>query len=444
VPAITPPGPRGLPVAGNLIELGRDPLTFFTRCAREYGDMVRYRVPRVTAYLLNRPEYIEYVLVSGRENFVKGRALQATRSLVGDGLLSSDGPRWLRYRRIVQPAFHRSRVAQLGQMMAARAEKMLEQWQSGQSRDVHTDLNVLTQQIATEFLFGTDVGDMSGDVQRTFREGQEAYQARFRTAFLLPESIPTPGNLRRRRVARQLDEIMNRLTAERRRLPGTGYDALSLLLAARDEGGRPLPPRELRNQTLTLFLAGHDTVTAALTFACYLLARTPRVQEALYAELHAVLSGCPPQVSDLPQLPHLAMAVKEALRLYPPAWLIPRTAVADCEIGGYTVHAGQSVALSPWVTHRDPRYFVNPNEFEPERWAGDRANDSPRFAYFPFGAGPRACIGEAMAMQELCLVIAAIVQRFHLRPADDRPMQLSAAITLHPKHGVRLHLERRG
>jgi cytochrome P450 len=444
MPASAPPGPPGLPVAGNLLELGRDPLAFFTRCAREYGDVVRYRVPRVTACLLNRPEYVEYVLVTGHHNFVNGRALRATRTLVGDGLLSTDGEQWLRHRRVIQPAFHRSRVAQLGEMMVARAEEMLGGWQSGQSRDVHTDLNLLTQEIASEFLFGTDAGDVSREVQRTFREGHDAYQARLRTAFLVPESIPTPGNLRLRRAARHLDQIMQRLTVERRRSPRNGYDALSLLLAARDENGEPLSARELRHQTLTLFLAGHDTVTAALTFACYLLATTPRVQEALHEQLHAVLAGCPPGVTDLPRLPYLAMVVKEALRLYPPGWIIPRMAVADCEIGGYTVRAGESVAVSPWVTQRDPRYFADPEEFEPERWAEDRAGDVPRFAYFPFSAGPRACIGEAMAMQELCLVIAAVVQRFHLRTADDRPLQLSAAITLHPKHAVRLYLETRG
>ncbi|MGB8645110.1 MAG: cytochrome P450 [Anaerolineae bacterium] len=437
-----PPGPPPRPFVGNLIELTRDPLGFMTACAHTYGDISSYHVVHITSFLLNHPDHIQAVLVDHNRDFAKGRLLNANRLLLGNGLATSEGEFWRGQRRLIQLAFHRQRIAAYGAVMVAYAERLAATWQDSETLDLHDEMNRLAQQIAARTLFDSDIDDTQ-EVGRAFKVCLEQFQARSRTAFLLPTEIPTPGNLRLNRAVRQLDGVIYRLIAARRAQGEDRGDLLSMLLAARDGDGQPLSDRQLRDEVMTIFLAGHDPVGVGLTWTGYLLATHPAVETRLLAELDTVLAGRVPGVEDLPRLPYTRMVIQEALRLYPPIWGVVRRAVRDCEVGGYTLRAGDSAAMSQWIMHRDPRYYDTPDAFRPERWAEPRMQALPRFAYFPFGGGPRICIGDAFAMQELCLVTATLVPRFHLSLVEPGPVELLPSITLRPKNGLRVRVTTR-
>jgi len=438
-----PPGPSGRPLVGNLIELVSDPLEFLTRCAHEYGDIARYRVVQVTSFLLNHPDYIKYVLVDNRRNFVKGRVLRANRLLLGNGLTTSEGDFWLQQRRLVQPAFHHQRVEAYGRIMVDYAERLIANWRNDDVCDIHLEMNRLAQEIAAKTLFDADIADEAEEISHAFKICLEQFQRRSRTAFLIPTTFPTPDNLRLRRAVQSLDEIIYRMIRERRARPDDCGDLLSILLQANAADGGSMSDRQLRDEVMTLFLAGHDPIGAALAWTWYLLAQHPLVEEKLTAELSAALAGRAPSVEDLPQLRYTEMVMKEVLRLYPPVWSLVRTAVQDCEIGGYRVRAGNSVALSQWVMHRDARYFDSPHEFKPERWAAENIRSLPKFAYFPFGGGPRSCVGESFAMMELCLIVAMIASRFHFTLVSEQAVELLPSIILHPKEEIRVQLKHR-
>jgi cytochrome P450 len=420
-----------------------DPLGFFTRCAHEYGDIARYRVVHVTAFLLNRPDYIKYVLVDHSRDFIKGRVFRANRVLFGNGLITSEGDDWLQQRRLIQPAFHRQRIEAYGRIMVEYAERLSAGWRDGEVRDIHQDMNRLTQEVAAKTLFDADLGSETEEVSRAFKICLEQFQTRSRTAFLIPTMLPTPGNVRLRRAMHQLDDVIYRLIRERRAQAADRGDLLSMLLQAQTTDGRTMSDRQLRDEVMTIFLAGHDPIGVALAWTWYLLAQHPEVEKKLLVELHTVLGGRAPHVEDLPQLRYTEMVVKEVLRLYPPIWAVIRTVVRDCEIGGYRIQAGNSIAMSQWVIHRDARYFEDPLAFKPERWEAYRMTGLPRFAYFPFGGGPRVCIGDSFALMELCLIVAALVPRFHFTLIKDQTIELFPSITLHPKAGIRVQLSRR-
>ena len=424
--------------------MARDPLGFLTDCARHYGDIASYRVVNVTSFLLNHPDHIKSVLVDNNRHFVKGRVLRANRLLFGDGLATSEGGFWLRQRRLMQLAFHRKRIEGYGEVMVEYANRISARWINGSTIDLHQEMNRLAQQIAAKTLFDADLDVETEEVGQAFKVCLEEFQARSRTAFLIPVAIPTPGNLRLTLAVRQLNRVIYRLIRERRTNENDRGDLLSMLLTSRDEEGNRLSDRQLRDEVMTILITGHEPVGVALTWIWYLLSRHPQVEARLFAELSAVLGGRAPRVQDLEEMPHTEMVVKEALRLYPPVWGISRTAVEDCEIGGYLVRKGYSVAVSQWVMHRDPRFYEHPDEFEPERWTPEFMQRLPRFAYFPFGGGPRVCIGDAFALQELCLVLAALAPRFHLALVDREPVELLPSITLHPRNGLKVRVTRRG
>ncbi len=438
-----PPGPGGNLVLGNLIEFRRDPLGFFTRCAREYGDLVRYRIAHVNVYLLNHPDLIESVLVTGHHNFIKGRTLQAGRVLLGDGLLTSEGESWRRQRRLMQPAFHRERIAVYGEAIVASARQMLAAWRPGETRDVHQEMVRLTLLIVAQTLFGVQVGAEADEVSDALQVFLEQFRQQVDTGLLIPDWLPTPGNLRLGTAIRQLEAIIYRLIRAQRADRAERNDLLAALLRAQDENGHQMTDRQLRDEVMTLFLAGHETTAVALAWTWYLLAQNPDVENELMAELQAVLGGRSPTVADLPNLPYAEQVVKESLRLYPPVWAFARVAVRDCEIGGYPVRAGTSVAMSQWAMHRDARYFARPNEFIPERWTDEFIRQLPRFAFFPFGGGPRVCIGSSFAMIEMVLLLATVAQQFRLTLAPGHAIELWPTVTLHPRHGLPMMIVRR-
>ncbi|HEX5506406.1 MAG TPA: cytochrome P450 [Thermomicrobiales bacterium] len=440
-----PPGPRRHLLAGHLPDVRHDPLGFFARCAREYGDFVPLQFGPRRALLVSDPAAIEAVLVTNHRAFGKSFVYRLLRPLLGDGLLTSDGETWRRSRRLVQPAFHRERVAAAGAVMVAAAERQSAPWRDGEARDLHAELQRLTLAVAAEALCGVDIARDAGGVGAALTTVLERFATRSRgLGFLLPAWLPTPGNRRNRRAIARLDAIIYGIIARRRAAGEDRGDVLTLLLGARDAGdGGALTDRQVRDELMTLLLAGHETTASALAWTWYLLAQHPEVDARLAAELSAALGGRAPTVADRPRLGYAERVLTEALRLYPPSWIVERESRAECEIGGYRVPAGTTVAMSQWVVHRDPRYYPDPEVFDPDRWADGRAARLPKFAYFPFGGGPRHCIGSAFALQEALLVLATIAPRYRVSLVPDRPVTPWPTVTLRPRDGVYVTLHRR-
>ncbi len=440
MPGTKPPGPPGHLLVGNLPEFARDVLGVLLEWTRRYGDVVSLRLGAWPSLLFNRPDLVEDVLAQRYRLFHKHSFFfRHVEAIFGDGLLTSEGDFWLRQRRLAQPAFHRERVAEYGEAMVAATERHLASWRDGERRDVHRDMMALTLDIVVRTLFGGDVEPQTaGEVGRAFDVIVNEIAGRFRRPFRIPDAVPTPGNVRYRRAVRRLDHLVFGFIEERRRDGDSDRpDLLSLLLRARDEDGSRMTERQLRDEVVTLFLAGHETTALALSWTWYLLSRAPEARRPLEAELDEVLAGRSPTVSDLPRLRYTEAVVMESLRLYPPAYLIGREAMEACEIGGYAVPAGTTVFMSPWALHRDPRYFEAPEEFRPQRWLDGLARRLPRCAYLPFGGGPRLCIGQSFAMMEATLILAAVAQRFRLTlDPEDRTVTPFPSITLRPQGGV--------
>jgi cytochrome P450 len=437
-----PPGPKGHPLGGNVREYARDPLGFLSRCVREYGDVVELRFMGQPIYLLADPGLIEYVLVENNRNFTKTRILKRNRRLLGEGLLISEGEFWRRQRRLAQPAFHRKRVAAYGEVMAAFAERSLGAWRDGQTIDVHEEMMHLTLEIVAKCLFDADVGARATDVGKAMKVALEDFSSQ-RRLLRIPKGIPTPHNIRFEMAARRLDGVVGAIIENRRKSEEDRGDLLSMLMLAEDDCGERMTDKQLRDEVMTLFLAGHETTANALSWTFWLLSLNPEVEHELAEELARVLGGRPPTTSDLPALPYVECVLKESMRLYPPAWVVGREAIAECEVGGYRMAAGTTALMSQWIVHRDHRYHEDPERFDPDRWTAQYEKALPRFAYFPFGGGPRQCIGASFAMTEACLILAAVAQRFKMELAPGQRVEPYASITLRPEKGIRMTLVER-
>jgi cytochrome P450 len=442
--ATSPPGPEGTYLVGNVLEYARDPLLFLTRCSREYGDVVRLRFPGPPVYLLNAPDHVEQVLVKNNRNFIKGRYFRQELSFLGRGLLTSEGEFWCRQRRLLQPAFHRKRVNAYGEVMVSYAEGMLKRWREGETRDVHQEMMRLLLEVVAKVLFDAEidraeeVGKALGRVAKRFDEQGSAKLLR-----LLLGRLPTLTDLRFRRAVEQLDELIYAIIDERRTSAKDTGDLLSMLLCARDEEGEQMSDKQLRDEAMTILLAGHETNALALSWSWYLLSQHPGVEAKLLDELREVLGDRAPTVEDLPRLRYTQMVLKESMRLYPPAWSISREAKEECEIGGYRVPAGAQLFIVQWVIHRDPRHFEDPQAFVPERWRDGYGERIPKYAYLPFGAGPRLCIGSSFAVMEATLLLATIAKRFRLGLASGRRVVPQPSVTLRPRGGIEMRLEER-
>jgi cytochrome P450 len=420
----------------------RDPLGFVSRCAREHGDIVRFRIGPLEFLLLFHPTDIEYVLRSNHRNFIKDRGTRLLSGILGQGLVTSEGELWRRERRLVQPAFTLDSVQKYSTVMVDYTRRLLSEWQSGQARDIHADMMGLTMEIVAQTLFSASVSGKAGDVARAMNVMMKHW-AGPAGVFSWWKWLPMPGNFRFRRARRELDAIILEAIAQRRSAAPGPEDLLSRLLAAQDEDGSGLSDRQLRDELVTLFLAGHETTAVALAFCFYLLAKHPQVEDRLAAEVEEVLRGEAPTAEHLPRLRYAEWVVQEAMRLYPPVPSIGREALADCEIGGYQVPRGTQVGLCQWVVHHDQRWFEEPDAFRPERWDNDLIRRLPRCAYFPFGDGPRVCIGYHFAMMEAVLILATVVSGYRLRLAPGQTLELSPSITIRPKGGIRMIVEER-
>ena len=440
-PPLPVAGPPGRFLVGHLLELRADFLGFLTATVRTYGDiaLVQYGPRRV--YLLSHPAAVEAVLVTHSRSFAKGYFYRFLHRLLGQGLLTSEGDVWRRQRRLLQPAFQRQRVAGYGATIVAATQQLLTDWQDGQVRDIHADMMALTLQIVCQALFDADVVHETPEVGRALLVALQAIDGLMNSpAFLLPDWVPTPGKVRLDRAVRQLDQFIYHLIAERRQRGEERADLLSLLLQARDEDGHSMTDQQLRDEAMTMVLAGHETTALALSWAWYLLAQHPAVAHRLHAEVDRVLAGRPPMVADLAHLPEAERVMLEALRLYPPIPAFGRETTTEVAIGEHVLPAGTNVMLSPWVVQRDGRFFAEPTAFRPERWADGLAKRLPRGAYFPFGGGPRLCIGQPFALLEAQLILVTIAQRYRLVRLPDHPVIPAASLTLRPKHGVRMRL----
>ncbi len=454
-----PPTPAGAPkswpeyggpwLRGCMREIRARPLDFYTEVWRRCGPFARIRaVPGVWFYLVTHPDGAEHVLQKNQKNYRKFDVLiKPVRLLMGDGLFSSEGELWLRQRRLAQPAFQRPQIAALSRQMSAAAAALADEWargESGRVLDVAPEMMRLSLGIASTTLFSHDISGEADTLGRAIRIVLAYVSRRMSSQLTPPLWLPTRAN----RAVRHAKEVLDRVVLEviearRRHGPGPG-DVLDLLLAARDEeSGTGMTDQQLRDEVMTLLGAGHDTVGAALSWAWHLLGQHPDVQEALADEARGRLGGRAPDFDDLPHLPLARAVFDEALRLYPPAPGLPRVAIHHDEIAGHHVPAKALVLLWPYVTHRDPAYWDEPEKFKPERFLPGAGAGRPKFAYFPFGGGPRVCIGNTFALTEGTLILAALAQRFRLEPVPGAEVVPDTTFTLRPKTGVKMILHQR-
>lgn len=440
-----PPGPKGNFLLGSAPDLMRDWPGFSTRCAREYGDVVFYRFLHVPVCQVTHPDGIEQILVRQASNFHKSKDYAALRFILGNGLLTNEGASWQAQRQLMQPAFRHESISSYAGIMASSAQALLSRWKDGEARDIHEDMTQLTLDVVARSLFGAQVSQDARSVGSDVAAVMARFLQQAALSFVLPDGTPLPKGPRLLRSKRRLDQKIYAIIHERRSSPASANDLLQILLDAQDEHGSRMTDEQLRDEIMTLFLAGHETTANALTWTWFLLAQNPAVQQALTAELDSVLRGAPPTLADLPRLPYTEMVIKESMRLYPPAWGIGRRALQDFDLNGYRIPAGTNVFLLQWVTHRDARFFPDPGRFDPERWRDDpvRRGRLPRFAYFPFGGGPRVCIGAGFAMMEATLLLATLAQRFQFSLLPDTRVTPFFSITLRPKHGLTMLLHRR-
>jgi cytochrome P450 len=428
-----------------------DMLGFFEECFREHGDAAYFRMPGRRTMLLSHPDDIEQVLVAENRRFIKNYALGFLKPLLGNGLLLNDGESWLRQRKLIQPAFGKPRVESYGPAMVDATERMLSDWRTGETIELAPALHRLTMTIAARTLLGIDISGQFGEVARCLTTVLHDFLARFRAAIPAPYWMPTPRNIRLRRAIRRLDAILQELIDDRRKAGSWGNDFLSILMQARSEDdGRGASDRQLRDEVMTLFVAGHETTANALGWTLFLLGMHPEIQRQVRDEVRGTLAARPPTVADIPRLASCERVIRESMRLFPPAYVIGRRPVEDITIGGHFIPARTNVLMSQWIVHRDERWYDEPLRFHPDRWADGLANRLPKYAYFPFGGGPRVCIGNMFAMLEATLILAMIVQRFELElvspdPAAATrenlyPITMHPAVTLRPGEPIKVRL----
>lgn len=456
-------------IGGHFRQFRRDPTGFLTKIAA-LGDISFFRMARQPAFFLNDPELIRDVLVVNHHKYHKGRALKRAKALLGEGLLTNEGLEHLRQRRMIQPAFHRQRIAKYAESMVDFAEKMSNEWSDGDTRDIDREMMRLTLQIVGKTLFGADVEDDADKVGRAMTTIVELFNF-----LLLPFSdwlrnLPLPQSKRFRNARNTLDNIIYGMIAERRKTGSNKSDLLSMLLAARDEDdGKPMTDEQIRDEALTLFLAGHETTANALTWTWFLLSQNPEKETKLHAELNRVLGGdatveervesatCEgtlvntrvsairlPTIDDVPNLKYTEAVLAESMRLYPPAWAIGRLAVEPHEIRGFRIPVGALILISPYVTQRDDRYWPQPDEFIPERWETQSIKEAgQKNIYFPFGGGVRRCIGESFAWTEGILLIATLARKWKLKLTPEQRIGLQPMITLRPRFGMKMKISTR-
>jgi len=423
-----------------------DPLAWGQDIARQFGDIAHYQLGPLHVYQVTHPDMARQILVEQADKFHKPRLLKrAFAPFAGDGLLTSDGALWKQQRKLIQPAFHQAQLARYANEMVTRALHMIDEFGHDRVVEIQAAMAQLTLGIVVKCLFSADVTREAPEVGRLMTAVLDAANYRLNSALRFPSWVPTSRNRREKRALARLDEILEAAIVARRASPDPSDDLLSTLLSALDEdSGAQMSNRQLRDEMMTLFLAGHETTATALTWTWYLLARHPEVEAKLSNELERVLHGRPPAVSDLPNLPYTEMVARETMRLYPPAPGVAREPIEDVIVGGYTVPKGSLISVNTYAMQRDARFFDDPERFDPERFGRGWEERIPRYAYLPFGGGPRVCIGNGFAMMETRLVVATMAQQIKLSLEPDQHVVPVQLVTVRPRDGIRMKLKRRG
>jgi cytochrome P450 len=439
-----PPGPKNRFPGANLRAMQYDPLAFLTRLAREHGDTAHFRIARTHLFFFAHPELVRDVLVTRNASFMKGLALQRTKVVLGEGLLTSEGELHKRQRRLAQPAFHRERIQRYGEEMVEKALAARDRWRDGEELNVAHEMSRLTLAVVAKTLFDADVEDEADEIGAALTELMLLFPVLLHPLAPLILRLPFFPQVRRfRKAMARLDRTIYSMIEERRRANVDRGDLLSMLLLATDvEGdGGGMSDLQLRDETMTIFLAGHETTANALAWTLYALARNPHVERELHRELDEVLAGRTPTPADYPRLPYTEMVLAESMRLFPPVWGLGRYTTGDVQIGGWDLPEKALVVLSQWVTHRDPRFWPDPERFDPLRFTPEAKAARPKLAYFPFSAGPRICIGESFAWMEGVLLLATVAQQWRFERGPD--VDPVALITLRPKEKMMMRVRRR-
>jgi cytochrome P450 len=438
-PPSDPPGPDGVPFLGNTREYVEDPLTFFERLAREYGPVAAYELGGERFVQVSDPELVRRVLVDDNDAFVKGKRFMDTlRPALGEGLLTSEGEFWRSQRHTIEPSFHPEMLESYASVMTDYTERTLAEWTPGERRDVHEDMMHLTVEIASKALFDVDIREQEGAIGEALETVMNRAVRSIRRPVDVPLWVPTPGNRRFNAAMDDLTAVADRIIDQHRAGGGDTDTFVSLLLGKDEELSR----QQLRDEVITILLAGHETTALALTYALHLLSENPEKRETLQAELDDVLEGRTPTVTDLDDLPYTERVVEESMRFYPPVYELIREADRDVVFDGYRIPEGRTVSFQQWVLHRDPRFYDDPEQFRPERWTDEMRQELPPFAYFPFGGGPRRCIGDRFAMLEARLVLATICQNWTIESTVEK-LGFAPSITLRPDGPVEMVPERR-
>jgi cytochrome P450 len=448
------PGPRGLPWFGSVFPAWRDPLTLFMQSRDRYGDVVRFKFGPFQYYLVNDPDVVKHVLVDNPKGYTKSRNYLGLKVVLGEGLLTSEGDHWRRQRKLAQPAFHRDKLAGFATSMSKATRDMLTRWTSEgaeSSFDIHVEMMRLTFRIVGLTLFSSDVDGDAKDVGHALEVAMHWANDYAESMIRVPPYIPTPGNVRFKRAKKTLDDVVFRLIADRRaeaaKSGDFGGDLLGMLMAATEEpdpnaassvARAGMDDQQLRDEIITMILAGHETTANLLSWTFSLLSKHPDVERRVREEARRVLGDRDPVLEDVRSLEYTKMVLEEALRLYPPAWVFERQAIAPDTLGGYAIEPGAIIGLCPYVLHRHPDHWENPEGFDPERFRPERAEKRPRYAYLPFGGGPRTCVGNHFAMMEAQILLAMIVREQRLELEPSHPVVLDPVITLRPKHGIKV------
>lgn len=439
-----PPSVKPNFIGGHLLKFRRRPIDFLNEIAK-LGDITYFKLFNVPAYFLKHPDLIRDVLITNNAKFEKGRALKRAKGLLGEGLLTSEGEKHLKQRRMIQPAFHRQRIAEYAKAMVEYAEQLRDEWQDGEVRDVDKEMMKLTLQIVGKTLFSANVDDDTDEVSKAMTSLMEMFNFLVIPFSEILEKFPIPHAKRYKAARETLDRVMYEIIEKRRAENEDKGDLISMLLMAQDEeDGSGMSDQQVRDEALTLFLAGHETTANAMTWTFYLLSNNPEKAEKLHQELDEILNGKTPSMEDVPKLKYTESVFAESMRLFPPAWAIGRLSIEEHKFGEYEIPKDALVLLSPYVTHRDPRFWEKPNEFIPERWEKQSIKEAGnKLIYFPFSKGVRSCIGESFAWMEGILLVATLAQKWKLSLMPEQKIGLNPLMTLRPKFGMKMKIEKR-
>jgi cytochrome P450 len=438
------PGPRGLPLLGMMPEMVSDMLGLFKNTAQEYGGIAQFKLLNKSYLLVTNPDYVKYILQDNYKNYICGRSVETGRVLLGNGLPLIDGDFWLRERRMLQPAFHRERLGKLVDMITKVSNKFMQDWEEKAKRDQILDLDEemmrLTLTVIIKSMFSAQIDDKIQALSHAFNVASKFMLWRSQQMWAPPLSVPIPRNMEYNRALQILNDTIYPLIRESRKNPKD--DLLGMMLEMRDaDTGEGLSDQQARDEVVTIFFAGHETTAATMAWAFYLLSQHPEIEERLREEVQTVLNGRLPTFADLPKLVYMQQVINEVLRLYPAAYLFAREAVVEDRIDGYTIPANILIFITPFVTHRDPKYWPEPERFDPDRFRPEQAARHPRHIYFPFGAGPHVCIGNNFAVMEMQLILSMALQRFRLSLVPNHPIAFKPEATLRPKYGMKMKID---